>query len=120
MDKNFGNTFFRENSMNKSNGPVKRIKIGLLIGLLAILTGCAAFWGGGYYYGDAVVVSEPDMYLFGGDYYRGGDEHNYSHRGSESRRVAHTSSEQSRVATQSSGGQSRGAEHSSGGKGERR
>ena len=105
--------------MNKPNASVKRIKIGLLIGLLAVLTGCAAFWGEGYY-SDAVIVSEPDMYLFGGDYYRGRDEHNYSHRGSESRRVAHTSSMQSRVAAQSVSGQSRVAAHPSAGKGQRR
>ena len=130
MDKNFGNTFFRENSMNKANGPIKRIKIGLVIGSLVILSGCAWFWDGGYYYGDA-VVSEPDMYLFGGDYYRGRDVRDYSHRGFESRGVAHSSgvqsraaaqsvSGQSRVVSQSGGGQIRGAEHSSGGKGERR
>ena len=116
--------------MNKSNASVKRIKIGLLIGLLAALTGCAAFWGEGYY-GDTVMVSEPDMYLFGGDYYRGHDAHNYSHRGSESRVAAHTGgghsrvaaqsvSSQSRVVSQSSGRQSSGAAHSNGGKGERR
>ena len=77
--------------MNKANGPVKRIRISLLIGLLATLTGCAGYWGEGYYYGDTVVVSEPgsDMFLFGGDYYRGRDAHNYSRRGSESRRAAH-------------------------------
>ena len=77
--------------MNKANGPVERVKIGLMIGLLATLTGCAGYWGGGYYYGDTMVVSEPgpDLFLFGGDYYRGRDAHNYSHRGSESRAVAH-------------------------------
>ena len=97
--------------MNKANGPVERIKIGFVIGLLATLTGCAGLWGGGYYgyYGDAVIVSEPDMYLFGGDYYRGRDAHNYSYRGSESRGAARPS-----------GGQSHGAARPSGGKGERR
>ena len=89
--------------MNKANSPIERIKIGLLIGLLAVLTGCAGFLGGGYYYGDTVVVSEPDLFLFGGDYYRGREMHNYSHRGSESRRAAHPSGGQSRVAVHPSG-----------------
>ena len=92
--------------MNKANGPVERIKIGLVIGLLVVLSGCAGFWvEEGYYgyYGDAVMVSEPDLYLFGGDYYRGRDAHNYSHRGSESRRAAHPSGGQSRVAVHPSG-----------------
>ena len=35
------------------------------------------------------VVVEPDVYLFGGDYYRGRDAHNYSRRGFESRGAAH-------------------------------
>jgi hypothetical protein len=87
--------------MNKANGSVERFKIGLVIWLLTILTGCVGFWGGGYYYGDTMVGPEPDMYLFGGDYYRGHDAHYYSHRGSESRGVAHPS-----------GGQSRGSVHS--------
>lgn len=85
-----------KNPMNKTSGPFERIKIGLLIGLLATLTGCAGYWGGGYYYGDTVLVSEPgpDMFLFGGDYYRGRDARNYSHRGSESRRAVHPSNGQ--------------------------
>ena len=83
--------------MNKAEGPVNRVKIGLMIGLLATLSGCAGFWGAGYYYGDAVVVSAPvpDMYLFGGDFERGRDVHNYSHRGSESRGAAHPGGGQS-------------------------
>jgi hypothetical protein len=65
-----------------------RIKqIGLGIVLLAALTGCVGYVGGGY--GDAVVVPEPDMYVFGGFYERGRDVHDYSHRGFESRAVAH-------------------------------
>lgn len=79
------------NIMNKTNGQVKRIKIGLVIWLLAALTGCAGFWSGGYYYGDEVMVPGPDMFLFGDDYYRGREVHNYSHRGSESRSAAHHS-----------------------------
>ena len=84
--------------MNKTNDLVNRIKIGLMIGLLTALTGCVGFWGsgpgyyndGGYYDG-TVIVSEPDVFLFGGGYDRGRDVHNYSHRGSESRGAAHPS-----------------------------
>ena len=73
--------------VNKANGPVDRIKMGLGIALLAALMGCVGYVGGGY--GGAVVVPEPDVYLFGGGYERGRDVHAYSHRGSESRAVAH-------------------------------
>ena len=65
--------------MNKTNGPVDRIKMGLGIALLAVLTGCV----GGYVgvdggYGGTVVVDP----LFGGGIYdRGGDVRGYSHRG---------------------------------------
>jgi hypothetical protein len=69
------------------NGLVDRIKIGLGIALLATLTGCVGYVGGGY--GGAVVVAEPDMYVFGGGYERGRDVHDYSHRGSVSRAAAH-------------------------------
>ena len=73
--------------MNKANGPIDRIKIGLGIALLAALTGCVGFVGGGY--GGAVVVPEPDVYFWGGDYDRGRDVHVYSQRGVTSRAVAH-------------------------------
>ena len=74
--------------MNKANGPVDRIKIGLGIVLLATLTGCVGYVDGGY--GGAVVVAGPDVYVFGGGYYdRGRDVHAYSHRGAVSRAVAH-------------------------------
>ena len=101
--------------MNKANGPVEQIKIGLVIGLLTALAGCAGYGGGGYY-GDTVVVSEPDMYFWGGYYDNGRDMHNYSHRGSESRRASHPGV--SRGAAHPS--VSRGAAHPGGGKGERR
>ena len=83
--------FFREGKfrMNKTNGPVDLIKIGLGIALLAALSGCVGFVGGGY--GGAVVVAEPDVYLFGGGYDRGRDVHGYSDRGSVSRAAAHPS-----------------------------
>lgn len=79
--------------MSKTNGPLDRIKTGLGIALLAAVMGCAAYVGGGY--GDAVVVPEPDVYFWGGGYVGGGyergrDVHAYSHRGSESRAVAHS------------------------------
>jgi hypothetical protein len=73
--------------MNKSNASGDRIKIGLGIALLAMLTGCV----GGYVgvdggYGGTVMVDP----LFGGGIYdRGIDVHGYSHRGSVSRAAAH-------------------------------
>ena len=74
--------------MNKPNGPVERIKIGLGIALLAAATGCVGGYvgvGGGY--GGTVVVDP----LFGGGIYdRGGDVRGYSHRGAVSRSVAHS------------------------------
>jgi hypothetical protein len=83
--------FFRDGKvyMNKANALVDRIKIGLGIALLAALTGCVGFVGGGY--GGGVVVAEPDLYLFGGGYDRGRDVRGYSQRGSASRAVAHPS-----------------------------
>jgi hypothetical protein len=77
--------------MKNPKGAVDRIKIGLGIGLLAVLTGCA----GGYVeggYGGVAVVPGPDTYLFGGwggGYERGGAVRDYSHRGIVSRSVAH-------------------------------
>jgi hypothetical protein len=68
-----------------------QIKIGLLIGLLASLTGCATY-GGGPYYDGAVVVADPDEYLFGGGYDNGRDVQHYSQRGSASRGTAHAGS----------------------------
>jgi hypothetical protein len=48
-----------------------------------------------------VVVSTPDLYLFGGGYDRGRDVHDYSRRGSESRAAAHP---ESRGAARPAGG----------------
>jgi len=81
---------FREGKfrMNKTNSPVDLIKIGLGIALLAALTGCVGFVGGGY--GGEVVVPGPDLFLFGGGYDRGRDVHGYSDRGSVSRAAAHS------------------------------
>jgi hypothetical protein len=85
--------FFREGKvrMNKANTPVDRIKLGLGIALLAALTGCVGYVDGGYY-GGTVVVPGPDVYFYGGGYERGRDVHVYSHRGYESRAVAHPAS----------------------------
>ena len=91
--------------MNKANGAVDRIKIGLTVALVAVLTGCVGYVDGGYG-GSAVVVSEPDVYVFGGGYERGRDVHDYSHRGAESRTVAHPAP--------------RSAPHGGGGPGDRR
>lgn len=75
--------------MNKANGLVDRVKMGLGIVLLATLMGCVGYVDGGY--GGAVVVADPDVYVFGGGYYeRGRDVHDYDRRGSESRAVAHS------------------------------
>ena len=81
--------FFAERKvrMNKTNGPVDRIKVGLAIVLLAALTGCVGYVDGGY--SGTVVVPGPDFYVFGGPYYGGHDARDYSRRGSESRAVAH-------------------------------
>lgn len=75
---------------------IKRIKVGLVITLLAALTGCLGYVDGGYG-GGQVFVPEPDVYLFGGGYVGGGyergrDVHEYSRRGSASRADAHPGS----------------------------
>jgi hypothetical protein len=73
--------------MDRANGPVCRIRLGLGIGLVAVLTGCVGYVDGGY--GAAVVVPAPDLYFYGGSFERGREVHDYSHRGFESRAVAH-------------------------------
>ena len=60
----------------------------LAIGFLGASMGCVGYVEGGYG-GGAVVVPGPDLYLFGGGYERGRDVHVYSHRGGESRAMAH-------------------------------
>ena len=75
--------------MNHAKGPVDRIKIGLGIALVAALTGCVGYVDAGY--GGAVVVPGPDVYFYGGGHERGHDVRVYSHRGVESRAVAHPS-----------------------------
>jgi len=71
----------------KTNRPLAMIKTGLGIALSAALMGCVGYVDGGYV--GAVVVPEPEVFLFGGGYERGRDAHVYSHRGAESRAVAH-------------------------------
>jgi hypothetical protein len=53
----------------------------LCVAILTIFTGCVGFVGPGG--GGAVIVGPP--VVFGGDYDRGHDVHDYSHRGYESR-----------------------------------
>jgi hypothetical protein len=62
----------------------------LCMAVFITLTGCVGYVGPGDG-GGAVVVSppEPDVVVFGGDYDRGHDVHAYSHRGYQSRSVAH-------------------------------
>ena len=73
--------------MNKANGPVDLIKMGLGLALLAALMGCVGYVDGGY--GGGVVVPGPYVGVFGGGYERGRDVHAYSHRGVASRGAAH-------------------------------
>jgi hypothetical protein len=89
--------------MNKAKGPVDQIKIGLGIALLAALSGCVGYVDGGYS-GGTVLVPGPDVVFWGGGYDRGRDVHVYSHRGFESRAVAHPS-------FRSSPGRSAGGRH---------
>lgn len=73
--------------MNNANGAVDRIKVGLGIGLLAALTGCIGYVDGGYV--EPAIWPEPPVVFLGGFYERGHDVHAYSHRGAESRAIAH-------------------------------
>jgi len=84
--------------MNQANSPVKQIKIGLAVALLAAFTGCGGYVGvdgGGYGYGGPVVVAGPEVAVYGGGFYgggvyeRGGDVHGFSQRGAASRGAAH-------------------------------
>ncbi len=78
--------------MSKSNILVKRIKLGLGILLLATLTGCIGYVGGGGDYGGGGWWGGPDIYVFGGgyDHDRGHDVRGYSARGAASRGAAHS------------------------------
>ncbi len=65
---------------------------------IGCLSGCLGYVDGGYGgYGDyggygnyGGYDNGPDLYLFGGDYDRGRDVQQYSHRGSASRASVHT------------------------------
>jgi hypothetical protein len=89
LDRN--RLLFREGKVRvkKPNDPVERIKVGVGVALLATLTGCVGFVGGGR--GGVVFVPPPppEVVLFGGGYERGHDVHVDSHRGFESRREEH-------------------------------
>ena len=52
--------------MNQADDSHDRIKIGLGIALLAVLTGCVGYVDGGYY-GGPVVVPGLGVYFWGGD-----------------------------------------------------
>jgi hypothetical protein len=71
------------------NGSFNRIKFGLGVVLMTALSGCVGYVDGGY--GGTVIVPGPDVYFWGGDYDRGHAVREYSHRGFESRAVAHSS-----------------------------
>jgi len=81
--------------MSKAKGSdMKRIQRAGAVVLLTVVAGCLGYVDGGY--GGAVVVPEPDVYLFGSGYYGGGyyydrgrDVREYSHRGAVSRGAAH-------------------------------
>jgi len=84
------------------------VKIGLAIGLLTTLIGCATYGGGGYYSNG--YYDDGDGYLFGGGYDNGRDVHKFSQRGSASRGAAHPAS----------GGHASGGGHAGSGGGGRR
>jgi hypothetical protein len=71
--------------MKKMNSSVDRIKIGLAIAGLSVLTGGCVGFVGGRGGGAVMVPGSPDVVLFGGGYDRGRDVHGYSQRGAESR-----------------------------------
>ena len=89
-----------EARMKKTNTPVDRTRLGLVIALagscalLAGLTGCVGYADPGYG-GGAVVVGGPGYIYggydegFGGYYGRGHDVRGFSGRGAASRAVAH-------------------------------
>jgi hypothetical protein len=76
--------------MNKANGLIDRIKMGLGLALLVAVTGCVGYVGGGY--GGDVVVGGPVVVggVWEGGYVGRDAAHGYSHRGAESRGVAHS------------------------------
>ena len=76
--------------MNQTHNLFGLIKMGLSMIVLTALTGCVGYVDGGGGYGGTVVVPGPAVTVYGGGFYeRGGDVRGYSHRGIESRAVAH-------------------------------
>ncbi len=65
-----------------------RRKIALAITLLTALTGCVGYVEDGYDSG--VVVTGPDIGIYGDFYDRGHNVHAFSHRGFHSRGIAHS------------------------------
>ena len=73
----------------------RRLGLGISTGMVCVaafitLTGCVGYvgpddGGGGVY----VAPPEPNVVIFGGDYDRAHDVHDYSHRGYQSRDAAH-------------------------------
>ena len=75
----------------KATSLAARLPLALGAFFLIALTGCVGYVDGGYD-GGAVVVAQPDVFLYGGGGYNGGgdydhghDVHNYSQRGAVSR-----------------------------------
>ena len=73
------------NSLNNINSSMGRLKLGLGIALLAVVTGCVGYVGGG---GAVYVPGPPDVVFFGGGFEHE-HVHEYSHRGFESRHWDH-------------------------------
>ena len=86
-------------TLSKAGQPAKRwrvvydavalVALGGAFMFMVAFTGCVGYVDDGGYGGAAVVVPGPDLYIFGGGYGRGYDEHRYSHRGYESRSRDH-------------------------------
>jgi hypothetical protein len=69
---------------------LNRIRIGLALVFLAVLTGCVGYAdGGAVVAGPAVGIYGPDVGFYGGFYDRGHDVHAYRDRGVRSRGIAH-------------------------------
>ena len=66
---------------------MRRLKLGVGIAILAASAGCVGYVEGGY--GGPVVLPGPELFFWGGEYEGGHEAHAYSHRGFESRAVAH-------------------------------
>ena len=74
--------------MNKPKGSCDKLKIGTVVVLGALVTGCVGYVDdGGYYDGGAVVV-QPEVTFYGGFYDRG-HSRDYDRRGHESWGSAH-------------------------------